>query len=505
MSMPLTLYAPMRDGDLNDAMVGLFSDWRDLNVPCSSHVSLLGFCLDLAELIRHRRWTVFNPINNAHNILVNILPLDEQARGEQQFIQTRKHEYGGRRGSAPDRRRAYKAPHRPMRITLEQEAPDAWWISLDLNADCYPTEWCRGFVSSLADTIQDLKSRPMLAVLHADWSHSLKSGGESRGREGDGSARRVRELRDWLLGRLGYHEDTVVGKMQHPAPENYSREKGPRLGATVSGEFGRVMGSEEGVGRLVLVLQKEMDDSTFEMGVAAAMGDDGRENQRFRKWRRLTKTRPRVAQLEARQDLKPQMRVKQVEAFLEAVQSDRSFDEYIQYLRQKHFPEEHVVDLEEYVASEMDPCNEDLTASRPKEEVFVLSLYDPFPWPPVATRHSTGPTEDHVRVALALQEPQGVKDLAVKEFKDPLTACDPLWDLGPRGGCLGHQGACGRGPKPRIMSHPANWQRSDVSDTVEVGEPTSPIHCAWSQTPVWVADAPCSSQVGRRDAESARR
>lgn len=26
--MPLTLYAPMRDGDLNDAMVGLFSDWR---------------------------------------------------------------------------------------------------------------------------------------------------------------------------------------------------------------------------------------------------------------------------------------------------------------------------------------------------------------------------------------------------------------------------------------------------------------------------------------------
>lgn len=28
MAMPLTLYAPMRDGDLNDAMVGLFSDWR---------------------------------------------------------------------------------------------------------------------------------------------------------------------------------------------------------------------------------------------------------------------------------------------------------------------------------------------------------------------------------------------------------------------------------------------------------------------------------------------
>ena len=31
-----------------------------------------------------------------------------------------------------------------------------------------------------------------------------------RKHRGDGSARRVRELRDWLLGRLGYHEDTVA-------------------------------------------------------------------------------------------------------------------------------------------------------------------------------------------------------------------------------------------------------------------------------------------------------
>lgn len=179
MTMPLTFYAPMRDGDLNDTMVGLFSDWRDLTVPCSSLVGLLGFCLDLADLIRHRRWTVFDPVNNAQNILVNILPLDEEVRGEQ-FLQTRAHEYGGRRGSPNDRRRCYKAAHRPMRLTLEQEAPDAWWISLDLNADHYPTAWCRAFAKSLTQTIKDLKSRPMLPVLRADWA---SSGGATPGGE----------------------------------------------------------------------------------------------------------------------------------------------------------------------------------------------------------------------------------------------------------------------------------------------------------------------------------
>ncbi|CAJ1342122.1 unnamed protein product [Effrenium voratum] len=171
LSMPLTLYVPMRDGDLNDAMVGLFSDWRDLTVPCSSSVSLLGFCLDLADTIRNRRWAMFDPAQNSRSILVNILPLDEQVRGEQQFLQTRAHEYGNRRQSRCDRRRSYKCPqgHRPMRLTLEQEAPDAWWISLDLNADCYPTAWCRSFAKNLKRILQDLRSRPQLPVLRAEW------------------------------------------------------------------------------------------------------------------------------------------------------------------------------------------------------------------------------------------------------------------------------------------------------------------------------------------------
>ena len=128
--------------------------------------------MDLAELIRHRRWSVFDPFKNQQNILVNILPLDEQLRGEQHFLQTRAHEYGGRRGMASERRRPYRAAHRPMRITLEQEAPEAWWITMDINESCYKTAWCRAFAKSLTRTVSDLKERPLLKVLRADWSNS---------------------------------------------------------------------------------------------------------------------------------------------------------------------------------------------------------------------------------------------------------------------------------------------------------------------------------------------
>lgn len=167
MSLPLTLYAPLRDGDLNDAMVGLFSDWRDLTVACNGQTTLLGLCLDVADMIRNRRWVVFDPIQNSEHILVNILPLDEQPRGPRHFRQTRAHEYGNRRTSRSRERKAWKGPHRPMRITLEQEAPDAWWISLDINADRFSTSWCRSFVRCLRDCLSELAQKPLEPVVNA--------------------------------------------------------------------------------------------------------------------------------------------------------------------------------------------------------------------------------------------------------------------------------------------------------------------------------------------------
>jgi hypothetical protein len=96
---------------------------------------------------------------------VNILPLDEQPRGQQGFRQTRAHEYGGRRFSAPRERKSWRGPHRPMRVTLEQESPEAWWLSLDINASRYSTTWCRGFVTELRRSIEELAQVPLTPVL----------------------------------------------------------------------------------------------------------------------------------------------------------------------------------------------------------------------------------------------------------------------------------------------------------------------------------------------------
>eukprot|EP00811_Abedinium_folium_P036715 NODE_9399_length_1427_cov_3.552308.p1 GENE.NODE_9399_length_1427_cov_3.552308~~NODE_9399_length_1427_cov_3.552308.p1 ORF type:complete len:274 (+),score=60.86 NODE_9399_length_1427_cov_3.552308:61-882(+) len=168
--LPLTMYAPMRDGELNDAMVGLFSDWRDLTVPCSSQCTALGLLLDVADAIRHRRWAIFDPLQNMERILVNILPLDEQDRGVAScsgrfFRQTRAHDYRDRRLEVAPPRSGHRARHRPMRITLEQESWDIWWIVLDINASHYPTEWCRRFAREFRRAIEDLAVRPLSLVL----------------------------------------------------------------------------------------------------------------------------------------------------------------------------------------------------------------------------------------------------------------------------------------------------------------------------------------------------
>merc|ERR1712217_199962 len=105
-----TLYAPMRDSELSDAMVGLFSDWRDCTVPRAANTTVLGLCLTIADMIRHRRWKVFDPIQNSEYILVNILPLDEQTRGAG-FRQTREHEYCGKRRGPGRERKSYRSTH----------------------------------------------------------------------------------------------------------------------------------------------------------------------------------------------------------------------------------------------------------------------------------------------------------------------------------------------------------------------------------------------------------
>merc|ERR1712190_13915 len=91
--LTMSLYAPMRDSVMNENMVGLFSDWRDVSLaapaPSTARggVTVLGMVLELTGLIRNRQWEKFDALQNAERILVNILALDERPRGACGFQQ----------------------------------------------------------------------------------------------------------------------------------------------------------------------------------------------------------------------------------------------------------------------------------------------------------------------------------------------------------------------------------------------------------------------------------
>mmetsp|Transcript_81630 Transcript_81630/g.144428 ORF Transcript_81630/g.144428 Transcript_81630/m.144428 type:complete len:251 (-) Transcript_81630:52-804(-) len=164
--LTLILYAPMRDGPSNEAMVGLFSDWREINITDSPQcrLTVLGLILELTTTIRARQWAKCDPLQNSERILVNILALDERPRGG--FHQTRRHEYTPDM-CEPDQRGRFwtESCLRPMRITIEQFTQDRWWFSLDLSHERFPPAWCRQFVVNLEQTLHDLVYRPLSPVV----------------------------------------------------------------------------------------------------------------------------------------------------------------------------------------------------------------------------------------------------------------------------------------------------------------------------------------------------
>merc|ERR1712048_980669 len=87
------------------------------------------------------------------------------SRGAAGFRQTREHEYGGKRHGPGRERRADRCHGRPMRLTLEQESVDAWWLSLDLNTDYFSTQWCRSFVRQMKVCMEELAHRPLSLVI----------------------------------------------------------------------------------------------------------------------------------------------------------------------------------------------------------------------------------------------------------------------------------------------------------------------------------------------------
>ncbi|CAK0797567.1 unnamed protein product, partial [Prorocentrum cordatum] len=164
--LSLALYAPMRDGAHQEAMVGLFSDWRELKVASApgDGATVLGELVRLVQQIRGRRWGKFDAMQNSQRVLVNILALDERPRGACALRQTRAHEWWPDKDEG--RTRQYRSSAlRPMRLTLEQYELTTWWLSLDLAEDSFPPHWCRMFVANLERTVGELVNAPFTPVV----------------------------------------------------------------------------------------------------------------------------------------------------------------------------------------------------------------------------------------------------------------------------------------------------------------------------------------------------
>merc|ERR1719491_774601 len=80
-AVEMSLYAPMRDGP-EAFMVGLFADWREIRVAASrEYATVLGMVVEVADIVRNRKWACFNALKKPDCTIVNFMPLDPRNRG----------------------------------------------------------------------------------------------------------------------------------------------------------------------------------------------------------------------------------------------------------------------------------------------------------------------------------------------------------------------------------------------------------------------------------------
>merc|ERR1719499_2324434 len=61
-------------------MVGLFADWRDIAVAVpKAGATTLGVVVQVADILRQRRWSVYNALRKPERTVCNFMHLDPQA------------------------------------------------------------------------------------------------------------------------------------------------------------------------------------------------------------------------------------------------------------------------------------------------------------------------------------------------------------------------------------------------------------------------------------------
>jgi len=178
-TVELTMYVPMRDG-FEAAAVGLFADWRDVAVAtASADATLIGVVLQVADLLRLRRWSVFNALRKPERTVVNFHGRNPRRQGGFAQLPQSLWEGGDTFGRRATRSDHLEWIHQPLQIDIGEESSQRWWLYVRMAYQVYPPPWARCFVKSLEDAAWDIVFRPT-RLIHRP-SQERSSAGERLG------------------------------------------------------------------------------------------------------------------------------------------------------------------------------------------------------------------------------------------------------------------------------------------------------------------------------------
>jgi len=148
-TLDFTLYAPMRDGVADGAMVGLFADWRDLSVSVDKQLAtVLGTVLQVSQKIQRREWTVFNQLCKPDSTIINVQTLDLEPRSG--FVPIGECFWRGDQLNQPRWRRDQMSwVRQAASFNIWQQDKVTWWIGASVAYNERPAYWMRQFAYAL--------------------------------------------------------------------------------------------------------------------------------------------------------------------------------------------------------------------------------------------------------------------------------------------------------------------------------------------------------------------
>mmetsp|Transcript_115258 Transcript_115258/g.209817 ORF Transcript_115258/g.209817 Transcript_115258/m.209817 type:complete len:174 (+) Transcript_115258:3-524(+) len=157
----MTLYVPMRDGSDEAAMVGLFADWRDISVRTAwDEATVLGVVLQVADILRLRRWSVFNALRKPERTVVNFDSRDPRRHGSFKQLSPALWDGGDTLGTKVTRSDQLDWVHQPLQLDICEESSQQWLLYMRLAYHLYPPSWARRFIRGVEEASWDVIFHP---------------------------------------------------------------------------------------------------------------------------------------------------------------------------------------------------------------------------------------------------------------------------------------------------------------------------------------------------------